>query len=279
VARNEPAVGQAETRVGPDDSLKPLWSISSVVPFRPARGFGQVSIRRNVSGRTESRFSLETFAGPFSATNVTVAELVGWAYYTKNLESLAGPAWVRIDRFDITALSPFVGVMNKNEFRTMLRTLLEERFGLSVRLELRDVPMFRLVMANPDGRLGDLMRHADDECTSLTLLAIAPAGANGGTGCATVGYIASKLARELGVPVLDDTHLDGQWNHAFVWTPAPGELIEPRSPVPETMLRLLLPNPPPFMVALREQLGFALEATHGLAEIVVIDSVQQPTLD
>ena len=56
----------------------------------------------------------------------------------------------------------------------MLRTLLADRFKLVMHKETKDLPIFELVVARPDGRLGPQLRPAAVDCATL-------AAARGGT--------------------------------------------------------------------------------------------------
>jgi hypothetical protein len=73
--------------------------------------------------------------------------------------------------------------------------------------------------------------------------------------------------------LVDQTGLTGEWFFRFSYAPDPGKLP------PSATAGGLAPDPnsATFPTALREQLGLRLQATRGPVDILVIESVQQPT--
>ena len=49
----------------------------------------------------------------------------------------------------------------------MLRTLLADRFGLKTHREMRELPMYALVMARKDGALGPQLVRSTIDCEQL----------------------------------------------------------------------------------------------------------------
>jgi bla regulator protein blaR1 len=75
--------------------------------------------------------------------------------------------------------------------------------------------------------------------------------------------------------VIDKTGLAGAWNYWFHYAPdrsqgPGGSPVGADQPAPD-------PNLVSYEQALREQLGLKLESSRGSVEVLVIDSVQQPT--
>src|SRR5262245_38385304 len=81
-------------------------------------------------------------AGRFTATSVSVVDLLVFAYSPANGPTLqksrilGGPGWVDSDRFDIQA-KPETG-QSKETMQLMMRSLLEDRFGLKLHMESRE---------------------------------------------------------------------------------------------------------------------------------------------
>jgi uncharacterized protein (TIGR03435 family) len=71
---------------------------------------------------------------------------------------VGGPDWVNTDRFDIVAKSgdvPDADPGKTNQFRAaMLKELLADRFTLRVHPDARTLPVFDLVLAGDDEKLG-----------------------------------------------------------------------------------------------------------------------------
>jgi len=158
----------------------------------------------------------------------------------------------------------------------MLRSLLEDRFRMSVRREIRDLPIYALVIARADGRLGPrLRRPTSDFCARRAAAADKgidmppPAGTVCGirgnsneltAGSFPIAGFARFLAGESGRLVVDRTGLTGEWDFDLKWS-APG------APNPD-------PDHPVIFTALLEQLGLRLEATNGPVEALVIDRIE-----
>ena len=61
----------------------------------------------------------------------------------------------------------------------MLRALLAERFKLVVHTEVRESPVYELVLARSDGRLGPALRKAAIDCEAAEAAALAVASERG----------------------------------------------------------------------------------------------------
>ena len=106
----------------------------------------------------------------------------------------------------------------------MLRTLLEERFGLAVHFETREMPIYALMLARADGRLGPQLKRSEANCYAVTQVAPAPGGQSAcsvrtGNGFTTaVGFPMSSfpdyLAGHVQRSVVDRTGLTGTWDPA-----------------------------------------------------------------
>jgi len=120
----------------------------------------------------------------------------------------------------------------------MLRGLLEDRFRVVVHSETREMPVYALVLARPDGRLGPQIRRSQVDCVS-TLPAPPSASAqpqcptrNGPGFTAAVGRPISAflffLVGQVQRAVIDRTGLTGTWDiglgepRAYWQLPNPG---------------------------------------------------------
>ena len=66
------------------------------------------------------------------------------------------PKWVTTDRYMI---EPRRIIRNEDQMRLMMQTLLEDRFGLKLHFESKDVPVILMTLAKP-GVLGPRLRPA-----------------------------------------------------------------------------------------------------------------------
>ena len=124
--------------------------------------------------------------GQFTATNVTLRRLIliafGLPEYQLQLTSL--PSWNISTRFQVLAKdgepSPPDAAAQRGETRLnkMLQNLLVERFKLAVHHETRELPVYELVKARADGRLGPQFRPSNGDCDAV-IAARAAARASG----------------------------------------------------------------------------------------------------
>jgi uncharacterized protein (TIGR03435 family) len=267
--------------------------VSAQTPAGPA--FDAASIKPNKSGNSQKGIGPEP-GGRFSAINVSLLELIPFAYgiaqLSANTRVVGGPAWVSSDRFDIVAKAE--GTPSPEQMRTMVRALLTDRFKLSAHNELRDIPVYALVMARGDKAFGPQLRRSSVDCAALYAAARAtpqppaevqaaiqnscskrfrPGNVTGG-GWTMEGFT-NTLEPFVSRIVVDKTGLAGGFDITLEWTPesvsAASDKVAPTSS-PATDL-------PSIFTALQEQLGLRLESTTGPVEVLVIDHVEQPTPD
>jgi uncharacterized protein (TIGR03435 family) len=256
--------------------------------------FDVASVKENTSGIVQTGGIMA--GNRFSMINETFWRLVGEAYATSQSLPryliIGGPEWIDTDRFDVqgVAKSP----MTTREARLMLRTLLEQRFMLRAHLETRQLPVYDLVLARTDGKLGPQLRQASAPCsarqTNSTEQSLQPAQAPScvmGFGFGrltangmTLKELAAGLSRYVGRPALDRTGLAGPFDWTLIWTPdnLPQRAAGTPADQPLRVNGIIVdPNGPTLFTALQEQLGLELESTRGPVEVVVIDHVERPT--
>ena len=258
---------------------------------QPPLAFETASVKPNKSG-DEERFTRVDPGGGLTVVNMQLRELITWAYQIQSFQLEGGPGWIASDRFDILAKPerevPSTGEQDPR--RMMLRTLLADRFKLVMHKETKELPIFELVLARQGGKLGPQLRPAAVDCAARAAAARAgtPPPSSGppgpgfcGTtmnpvsvrgGGATMAMLASLLERAAKRLVIDRTGLKGNWDLEVNYTPDRSQL-PPGVELPSS----IDPNGPSLFTALEEQLGLKLRPARGPVEVLVIDSVQQPT--
>jgi uncharacterized protein (TIGR03435 family) len=100
--------------------------------------------------------------------NETLSRLIGEAYAAAQpvprLQIVGGPEWIDNDRFDTEGVSQ--RPVTREQARLMLRGLLADRFKLVVHTETRPLPVFELVLARSEGKLGSELRRSDVDCVT-----------------------------------------------------------------------------------------------------------------
>ena len=103
--------------------------------------------------------------GRFRATNTPLRMLIMAAFELKQEAQLVGgsPALLAA-KYDINAkaLDPTSGM---KELPPLLRSLLAERFQLKTHTETRELPLYDLVLARSDGRLGPELKPSTSDCS------------------------------------------------------------------------------------------------------------------
>jgi uncharacterized protein (TIGR03435 family) len=130
---------------------------------------------RSLQGALASSPYAEFRGSRFKATNATAAWLIREAHgrdYRLREQVVGGSEWLDQDRFEIDALAPDVkpvpiDAATPGTVLEMLRSLLETRFKLRVRREMREGPVYALVRARRDGRLGVGIKVSGEDCTEL----------------------------------------------------------------------------------------------------------------
>jgi uncharacterized protein (TIGR03435 family) len=282
-------------------AVAPLRAVRQVpAPLDDARqqplAFETASVKPNKSGAEERLFRMDPRGGSLTVTNMQLRELITFAYQIQRFQLEGGPDWIASDRFDIVARPerevPST-VDGQDPLRMMLRTLLADRFKLVMHKETKELPIFELVLAREDGKLGPRLRPAAADCAARAAAARAgtppPAssgppgpGSCGSTmnplrirgGGVTLALLASLLEGPAQRLVIDRTGLAGNWDLEVNYTPDPSQVPPALAGAP---LPGLDPNGPSLFAALEEQLGLKLRPARGPVEVLVIDSVQQPT--
>lgn len=248
--------------------------------------FEVASIKRNVSGDSGSQIRVQP-GGQIVVTNNSLYNLIRNAYGTQRFEMVPGPqlpSWIDSERWDILAKPPADAPQREEQMQLRLRSLLEDRFKLDARREVREMPIYALVVARSDGQLGPKMKPSGDECAAGARARAAgeaapplPPGsfcgtrANNGT-VSMRGVPLANFVRNLGGMtgrfVIDKTGLTGPFDLDLQWTPdqalgAGGAQTDGTS----------------LFAAIQEQLGLRLEAQRAPVEVLVVNSAERPTED
>src|SRR5579862_5631296 len=137
--------------------------------------FEVASVKQNRSNDRRS-FSAQP-GGRLVVRNVALKDLIAAAFGMADTGALkadrilGGPGWIETERYDIDAKASaefqFAPGGPPTEAVLMLRSLLEERFKLVAHREAREMPIFELVVARKDGRLGPGLHTSRVDCDAL----------------------------------------------------------------------------------------------------------------
>lgn len=261
--------------------------------------FEVASVRENTSGDGKMMFGIQP-GGRFTTVNVPLWDLIRQAYGLQRSQLVGGPDWMETARFDIVAkgegdIARGAGPGGPpGPLNFMLQDLLEDRFKLRAHRETRELPIYALMLARTDGKLGPGLNASTIDCASMAArgrlgppprsmapgerppcgMRMAPGHLiGGGMPISQLTLPLSQFAQRM---VVDRTGLSGNFEFDLKWTP---DALPPGAPPPGAPPLTIDPNGPSLFTALQEQLGLKLESERAPVEVLVIDHVERPTPD
>jgi uncharacterized protein (TIGR03435 family) len=242
--------------------------------------FDVASIKRNRTLDQPPDLGIQP-GGGLRTRNMPVFLLIWVSYGVQAYQVVDVPDWVRTETYDITANPPSGAPVSSSAVFARIQSLLEDRFGLRVRREQRQMPVYNLVTARTDGRLGPRLVSTTLDCAGNVASSTTPKDVIAG-GCAFVtapgrvmlhgyalGVFASIIAPNVNRVIVDRTGLIGMWNVDLDYAP---DRVGPGVPAPP-------PDTPTLFTAIQEQLGLRLEPATGPAEVLRIEQVSRPSED
>lgn len=249
--------------------------------------------------------------GRLAARNMPLRMLIMAAYELRQDAQLAGgPAELLATKYDIVARTEGGTTIGTKELPQLLRTLLAERFMLKAHTESRELPVYDLVLARDDGRLGPDLRPSKSDCAKAEeLMAQQGAALAKGDLSAVIGQprpctvstdvsggpmnlamhgdgqemrqLVEILSQLTGRTVRDKTGLTGRYDFSMRLDIQAVVALAQRmgANIPAAAANIPQSDGSSLMTTLNEQLGLRLESARAPVDVVVIDSVQAPAPD
>lgn len=250
--------------------------------------FEVASVKRNVdtpSGRVAFRTST---GGRLTAENMPLRLLIQRAYDVRSFQIAGAPSWMDSERYDIAARADGT-VPEEQVAGPMLRALLEDRFGLKLHRETREMTVLNLTQTSG----GKLTTSNTADCADVAtetspanlstlpchqvVLSVSPTAVRLRGNQASTEQLAVTLANILGRPVVDKTAFAGRFDLDLeVSTDGLEGIMNPlamRGPTAAATDNMS----PSLLTALPQQLGLKLTAGKGPVEVLVIEHVQRPS--
>lgn len=203
----------------------------------------------------------------------TLLGLISNAYAVDPERISGGPDWIRSDPYDIVAKVP--PGTPKTRIPLLLKALLADRFGLIIRHETKEAPVYAMVpgKGGPKLKTSPEISGLDDSGAPKELssapIKIFARGAKLGICCGraelhrvTMAMFAELLAAQTDRPVIDRTGISGTFEISLHWAPEDS---------PETS------SEPSIYTALQEQLGIKLEPLRAPLDFLTIDRIEKPS--
>ncbi|MEO8372231.1 MAG: TIGR03435 family protein [Candidatus Solibacter sp.] len=226
--------------------------------------FEVASIKPNTSSEIGSNFNRMP-GGGLNAINVTLREMVGFAWDLRDHQLIGMSGWMGIDRYDVFAKP----TQNDNptgakrsfdddfkSIRLKMRALLIDRFKLAAHMETRELPAYALTVVKGG---------AHWQPTTSDGLKINDR--NGLVICKKISmkdFAERALSYRMGRPVIDKTGITAEFDFEIKFTD------ESAGPNAE-------PTGPDFLTAMREQLGLVLQSQKAPVDVLVIERAEKAT--
>jgi uncharacterized protein (TIGR03435 family) len=157
------------------------------------------------------------------------------------------------ERYDIEAKAG--SEHSAQQVQLMLQNLLVDRFGMKIRRDVRQMPVYALVVTKDGPKLRE-SKPADSSSMSSSNHSVM-------ANKITLQVLSSLLSGQMDRPVLDQTGLTGTFDITLEWTPDSAAVVDGPSPGPS------------LFTALHEQLGLRLESRSGPVELLIVDHAER----
>lgn len=259
---------------------EPVAAAQSQSAARPQ--FEVASVKANTSGSQSMRFPVPS-NGLFAVENIPLNVLISYAFGVQGTDVSGAPAWVKSERYDVTAKAAKPDV-NRNDYALMLQTLLGDRFRLSAHSEERERNGYALIVDKSGPKLAVASAPCaepgaprDPDTVTCGTFFTGPTSLDARK--MSIPQFASTLYMVLGAPVIDKTGATGVYDIHLEFntegTNITGRGARPLDTTPDA------DNPdtgkPSIFAALQQQLGLRLESAKVPTKVLIIDRVERPT--
>jgi bla regulator protein BlaR1 len=267
---------------------RPSFEVASIKPWKRTPGPPPSPDGANLSGATVPAKVMKVDpggAGPPPTDRLhmvlPITVLIASAYNLRvgsDSRILGGPEWLRqdIDQFEIQAkiedseyavMQKMTPAQQHERVSLMEQSLLADRFRLKVHFEMREMPVYALMVAKSGARLSPAKNR---ESSRLSTLSNYQEREMTAVGVTLEQFVLSPLLTGAagGRLVVDQTRIEGAFDFTLKWTPEPSAAAPGRE---------LGADGPSLFTAIREQLGLLLVPSKAPVEVIVIDHIEQPS--
>jgi bla regulator protein BlaR1 len=229
---------------------QPAFDVASIKRSDPDTG----GSGKQSSGEGDGGGRLRFTPGRVTGTKVSARRIILEAYHVTPHQLSGGPGWLDSERFDLDAKTG--AAASETQIRTMLQTMLDDRFKLVLRRETKEIPVYALMVAKNGSKLREWNTNEDGIQLPLPKMARREDA---------VGYFMDRgkmqtfiddLSRNPSIdrPVLDRTGLQGAYLFYLAFGPDDN-----------------------MITATQDQLGLRLETQRAPMDILVIDHIEKPS--
>lgn len=245
----------------------------------------------------EPALNLSLMLGPSQVriTALPLRDIIALAYRIQPYQVI-GPEWIQSTPFDISATLP--AGTQAHQIPDMLQVLLAERFGLAAHREVREAPVYALVIGKPPLRLQRAREAGTTTGTSAQAWTLSgntsglSTDRGGGSSYSfaigrfegrklTVQSLATELSRYSPRPIVDATGLTGEFDMSFEVSSEGYRQMLMRAaynsgiPIPLQMLLQMDSAGVDHLLDAVEQLGLKLESRRMPVDVTLIDALRR----
>jgi uncharacterized protein (TIGR03435 family) len=246
---------RAQSAGAPDGIMQPTMMAKDADP-----GWDVVTVRPSDPNTSQATFDVR--GRHIIIGNRTVETMLLLAYGLQKNQIVGGPDWVRTERFDADGIPTVEGQPSLEQFRSMLRKLLAERFGLVTHMEQRELSAYAITIAKGGPKLTQskadpnaLQSDSDKQDGGQRSIQMSNA---------TMAGFALELLFNIDRPVVDRTSLTGRYDFTLKWTSDDSNVPTDGSAAPS------------LFTAIQEQMGLKLEGVKAMTDVMLIDKVKRP---
>jgi uncharacterized protein (TIGR03435 family) len=247
--------------------------------------FEVVSVRRNLSRDRVNDFGPTADGYHATCQPVMLAILTAFAPQSGDGALFGGanllglPEWAKNETYDIDAKVGEADLadwrnpaMEKVMLRSMLQTMLADRFKLTAHREVNEVPVFALVLAKGGPKFKEAVPDEPHPGTAAIpggggFMAPGDGGGKVRFIDTTMSSFASIMSNLAGRPVQDRTGLTGRYDLSF----------QKPTPMGSPSAGQDAGDPGATIFSVMDELGLKLQPTKGETETLVIDHVERPS--
>jgi uncharacterized protein (TIGR03435 family) len=234
------------------EGTKPEFEVASIKPSVLPPGLG-----------------LNVTATELRARSISLADLIAFTFELHPTQVSGLPGWAETEGYEIVAKLPG----SDDQIRTMLKNLMQSRFGLSFHTEKRELSVYTISI----GKNGPAGIKMVKNTTNGERVGAPGLGRTVFSGVTMADFAAQLQLRVLDRPVIDQTGLTDRYDFTLNWRP--DEFQFPRASAAQRAAAVTngADTLPDLFTAVQEQLGLKLDATKAPVDVLVIDKVSKPS--
>ena len=227
----------------------PSFEVASVHVSQIGKAGGEGSRRENI------QFTPDTV----TMRNVSLKSAIRWAYHVFEYQ-VSGPDWLQFERYDIVAKA--AGAVTENQLRTMMQTLLAERFKVELHHQTKEFAAYALLVAKNGPKFheseteGESSIDPDQKRMSVTVHRT------------PISQLTEMLSNVFRAPVVDMTGLKGKYDVTLNLAKYIGDIQPKGDGAPPDVLSIIT-------MGLQEELGLRLESRKLPLDLLIIDRAEK----